>query len=79
MDESEGRNLVGRSYLVSKLGERGVSRRLAVRILDLVFEEMSQALARGESVEFPFGYLKAKKGRRSETPLTISLGDFGNG
>jgi hypothetical protein len=59
--DDEGRNLGGRAYLVGKLGEIGVSRRLAVRILKLVFEEMGLALRRGEYVEFPFGYLKAEK------------------
>jgi len=33
----------------------------AVEILNLVFEEMSRAPARGEYVEFPFGCLKAEK------------------
>ena len=51
------RNL-GRAYLVKELQKRGVSRRLAVRILDLVFGEMSQAHKRGEVVEFPLGKLK---------------------
>jgi len=50
------RNL-GRAYLVEKLRERGLSRRQAVRILNEIFLEMSEALARGEDVEFPFGYL----------------------
>jgi nucleoid DNA-binding protein len=66
-----GRKLGGRAYLVSRLGELGISRRQAKRIVNMVFDEISRALRRGESVEFPFGYLKAKKGRRSETPLTI--------
>jgi hypothetical protein len=56
---SKGQNLGGRAYLKAKLGEIGVSRRLAVRILNEVFEGMSQALARGECVESPFGYLIA--------------------
>ena len=55
--EHEERN-VGRAYLVAELRKRGVSRRLAVRILNLVFREMSQALARGKEVEFPFGKLR---------------------
>jgi len=49
---------LGRAYLVKELQKRGVSRRLAVRILDLVFGEMSQAHKRGEVVEFPLGKLK---------------------
>jgi hypothetical protein len=69
--ELEARSLGGRAYLVSKLRERGCSRRMAVRIVNMVFAEMSQALCRGEYVEFPFGYLKAEKGRRWEAPLTI--------
>jgi hypothetical protein len=48
----------GRAYLVKELQKRGVSRRWAVRILDLVFGEMSQALKRGEEVEFALGRLK---------------------
>jgi hypothetical protein len=46
---------------VSKLGEHGASRRLAVQIVNLVFREMGLALRRGEHVEFPFGYLYAYK------------------
>jgi hypothetical protein len=53
------------------LGEILVSRRQAIRILNLVFEEMSQALAHGEYVEFPFGLLKSGKGRRWDAPLTV--------
>jgi len=53
---SKPRNL-GRAYLVSDLGKHGVSRRLAVALLDFVFKEMRQALARNEEVEFPFGRL----------------------
>jgi len=48
----------GRAYLVKELQKRGVSRRWAVRILDLVFHEMGQALKRGEEVEFALGRLK---------------------
>lgn len=59
--ESKGRNLGGRAYLKSKLGERGLSRRRSVSILNNVFEEMGLALRRGEWVEFPFGYLKAER------------------
>lgn len=47
----------GRAYLVGELRKHGVSRRLAAKILDLVFHEMSEALKRGEEVEFPFGIL----------------------
>jgi len=48
----------GRAYLVKELRKHGVSRRWAVRILDVIFREMSRALKRGEEVEFPFGKLK---------------------
>src|SRR3954454_13163699 len=58
---AKDRNLGGRSYLVAALGKRGLSRRRAVSILNLVFREMGLALQRGEYVEFPFGYLKAEK------------------
>jgi hypothetical protein len=56
-----GRNLGGRAYLVAELVKRGASRRRAVAIVNKVFEEMGLALRRGEYVEFPFGYLKARK------------------
>ena len=56
--ESSGPNRGGRAYLVAKLQELGASRRQAGRIINLVFAEMKQALKRGESVEFPFGYLE---------------------
>jgi hypothetical protein len=59
--EAEVPNLGGRAYLGAKLRGLGVSRRLAVDILNLVFKEMGLALRRGEYVEFPFGYLKAEK------------------
>jgi len=48
---------LGRAYLVGKLRELGLSRRDAVRTLNFVFDEMTQALRRGEKVEFPFGTL----------------------
>ncbi len=53
-NKGKSRNL-GRAYLVAQLRERGLSRRWALRILKVVFDEMNQALARGEEVEFPFG------------------------
>jgi len=52
------KNLGGRAYLVGKLVERGLSRRQAVRILNTIFQEMGEALQRGEDVEFPYGCLK---------------------
>jgi len=54
--ESKPKNL-GRAYLIDKLRERGLSRRNSVRILNFVLDEMTQALRRGEKVEFPFGTL----------------------
>ena len=59
--EPKVKNLGSRAYLVKKLGEIGVSRRRAVRILNVIFREMGLALRRGEYVEFPFGYLWAEK------------------
>ena len=46
--ESKPKNL-GRAYLVGKLRELGLSRRDAVRTLNFVFDEMTQALRRGET------------------------------
>lgn len=54
---SAGKNIGGRGYLVRKLGERGLSRRQAVHILNAIFAEMKKTLRRGGSVEFPFGKL----------------------
>ena len=55
---SEGKNLGGRSYLIAKLEERGLSRRRSLRVLNFLFKEMKQALARGEEVEFAGGKLQ---------------------
>lgn len=57
MMESKPKNL-SRTYLVGMLRKRGLSRRDSVRILNLVIDEMTQALKRGEEVEFPFGTLR---------------------
>ena len=63
----------GRAYLVKQLQkiqlqkeqlQKRVSRRQAVKIVNLVFREMGEALKRGEDVEFPTGKL-----RRVRTPL----------
>jgi nucleoid DNA-binding protein len=63
----KGKNLGGRAYLVGKLMERGLSRRDAVRILNVIFREMGRALRRGEDMEFPFGRLKrVRLGRRKQ-------------
>src|SRR5881392_768788 len=49
---------IGRAHLVKKLEEHGLSRRGAVRVLNVMFKEMKEALARGETVEFPWGKLE---------------------
>jgi hypothetical protein len=54
--ESKQKSL-GRAFLVGKLREQGLSRRDAVHILNVVLDEMAQALRRREPVEFPFGSL----------------------
>jgi len=58
--ESKAQNM-GRAYLVAKLREVGVSRRFAVRILNVVFDEMSKALQRGREVECEFVSLQRVK------------------
>ncbi len=64
---------IGRAHLVKKLQERGgLSRRGAVRVLNVMFKEMSAALARGEEVEFPFGKLERVRHPRV-TPRGIFL------
>lgn len=57
MMENKPKNL-NRDYLIGKLRKRGLSRRDSVRILNFVIDEMTQALKRGEEVEFPFGTLR---------------------
>ena len=47
----------GRAYLIKKLGERGLSRRRSLRVLNHIFREIRRALARGEEVEFAGGRL----------------------
>ena len=54
------RNL-GRTYLIGKLRERGLSRRGAKQVLNFILEEMKAALARNEPVEFPLGWLMREK------------------
>jgi ribosomal protein L13E len=58
--ERKPRNL-GRAYLVEELRKRGLSKRHAVRILNMIIAEMKKALKRGREVEFPFGKLKRVK------------------
>jgi hypothetical protein len=50
-------NLGGRAYLIAQLKERGLSRRRSLRVLNHIFREIEQALARGEEVEFAGGRL----------------------
>ena len=63
----EVKDLGGRAYLVAKLRERGgLSERSARYILNAIFEEMAEALRRGEKVECPFGYLQRVPRRREK-------------
>jgi len=62
--EPGGKHLAGRAVLKEKLRGLGFSKRRAVELVNLVLAEMSAALARGETVEFPFGYLERVKRRR---------------
>jgi hypothetical protein len=55
--EKQPRTL-GRAYLVGKLRERGLSRRQAVVVVNVILERMIKALRRGEEVEFPIGKLR---------------------
>jgi hypothetical protein len=69
--ESKPRNL-GRAHLTGELRRRlGMSRRGAKRVLDVVIDEMKQALAADEPVEFPFGWLQraCKESPRYESIL----------
>lgn len=66
--KSKPRTLGGREYLVAQLKKQGWSRRRAVEVLDFLFDEMKQALVRGEAVEFPLGKLKVARHRhRTQT------------
>jgi hypothetical protein len=58
--ESKPKNL-GRAYLIGKLRERGLSRRKAVLVVNVILKRMIYALRRGWEVEFPFGKLKRVK------------------
>ena len=64
--ESKPKNL-GRTYLVAKLRKLGLSRRESVRILNKVINEMTEALRRGEEVEFPFGTLQRVRHQHPKT------------
>jgi len=66
MMESKQKNL-GRSYLVDALRKKGLSRRDSTRIVNCVFREMTEALRRGEEVEFPFGTLQRVRHKHSKT------------
>jgi hypothetical protein len=64
--KSKPKNL-GRAYLVGKLRKRGWSRRDSVRILNRVINAITQALRRGEEVEFPFGALRRVRHQHAKT------------
>ena len=49
---------IDRRYLIQKLRERGVSHRAASLILNAMFREMAEALARDEEVDFGLGKLQ---------------------
>ena len=72
--KSKGKNLGGRGYLVSKLRERGLSRRQAVRILNFILKEMKKTLRRGWEVEFPLG--KQVRARRHFSKEWDSVDDW---
>jgi hypothetical protein len=44
-----------------------MSRRWAVKVLNEIFNEMSLALAQGETVAFPFGKLKVMRHKHRQT------------
>lgn len=56
MDRQQGKSF-GRAELVAKLQEQGLSRRQAVRVINVILDCMISVLRRGEPVEFPFGWL----------------------
>jgi nucleoid DNA-binding protein len=49
---------MNKGNLVEKLRKRGLSRRNAVLILNVILDEMAAALKHDEEVEFPFCSLK---------------------
>lgn len=55
VEQQQGK--IGRSHLVAKLRESGLSRRQSVQVVNAIPEAMIDALRRGEDVEFPFGQL----------------------
>ena len=65
---------LGRAYLVGKLQDRGLSRRQAALIVNVILERMIRALKRGWEVEFPFGKLKRVK--RHFSKLWDAIGDW---
>jgi len=52
MDEN-----LGRAYLIEQLKKHDYSRRRSLRVLNCLFREINEALARGEEVEFAGGRL----------------------
>lgn len=53
-----------RAYLIAKLRERGLSYRMATRVIDRIFSSMKEALQRGEEIELPIGSLKVVRHKR---------------
>jgi hypothetical protein len=54
----ESRKNFGRSYLVSKLVESGLSRRESVLVINAILKWMTARLRRGRAVPLPFGMLE---------------------
>ncbi|MFP5209302.1 MAG: tyrosine-type recombinase/integrase, partial [Acidobacteriota bacterium] len=64
----------GWMLLVDKLRERGLSRRGAKPVLNLILEEMKAALARDEPVEFPLGWqMRFTRAARSSGVKGVAL------
>ena len=57
---------VGRSYLVGRLRDQGLSRRRAVLVVNVILSRTIHALRRGREVEFPFGTLNRVERHFSE-------------
>jgi nucleoid DNA-binding protein len=82
----------GRAHLIAKLRERGLSYRMAIRVIDQIFSSMKEALQRGEEVELPIGSLKVVRHKRRpkrgwylnritttyEKPFTVALVNKGS-
>jgi len=57
---------VNKGYIVTRLRERGFSRRSAELLVNFILDEMAAALARGEGVELSLGTLKRVAHRHRE-------------